>query len=453
MAELEKRGLATVALTADGFIRDARRSAENFGLPDLPIAVVPETFTNHDRDSIREMVTRVFSNVVTALTRDIVRNGKDAWRSEVVMLPDDWLEYTGEDDLDAVDSMNREFLKYGWSDGFPLVPPTERRLEAMMKGTSRSPDDLVAVLEPGFGMATVRALAANAVMAGCLPEHLPVLIAAVEGLAEPVINLRMKSMSTGPKSPLLVVNGPIATRLGINSGRCALGPGALSYANTVIGRAIRLIMMNVGHCYPDVSDLDTIGSPIKYSMCVAENERSSPWNPYHVDLGYDREQSTATVHFVYGLCELHDFENHDPLSLIEVFASAAMNMAQVTTGMWLVGQRADPRAGTREKEHNFMFICPDHAAIFAANGWSKDDIRQAMHRLARLPFKALVKKRNPKAIEASHPELLWLWDSPDALVPVLEDAACYDVAVLGGVAGRGAFFYGAGAPVTKAIEE
>src|ERR1051326_5375040 len=206
---------------------------------------------------------------------------------------------------------------------------------------------------PGFGMATVRALAANAVMAGCRPEDLPVLIAAVEAMADPVINLRMKSMSTGPQSPLLVVNGPIAKRLGINSGRCALGPGALSYANTVIGRAVRLIMMNVGHCYPDVSDLDTIGSPIKYSMCVAENEDANPWTPYHVDLGYDREQSTATIHFVYGLCELHDFENHDPDRLMQVFASAARNMAQVTTGMWLVGQRADPRAGTREKEHHF----------------------------------------------------------------------------------------------------
>lgn len=277
------------------------------------------------------------------------------------------------------------------------------------------------------------------------------IIAAIEAMAEPGFNLRMKAMSTGPQAPLLLVNGPIAKRLGINAGRCALGPGSLSYANTVIGRAVRLCMMNLGHCYPDVSDLDTLGSPNKYSLCVAENEAQSPWDPNHVDLGYDREESTVTVQFVYGLCEVHDFESQEPEQLIEVMATAAKNLGQVPTAMWLLGHRADPRAGTYEKEHELLFICPEHASIYASRSWDKAAIRKAIHRAARLPFEKLALRLNRKAMELSHPELSWLWDSSEALVPILEDEDSYDIAVVGGPAGRSAFFWGAGGPMTKPI--
>jgi hypothetical protein len=212
-------------------------------------------------------------------------------------------------------------------------------------------------------------------------------------------------------------------------------------------------MMNVGHVYPDVSDMDTIGSPTKYSMCAGENEEASPWDPYHVERGYARDMSTVTVHFVYGICELHDFQNQDPARLVEVFATAATNLAQVPTGFWLLGRRTDPRTGTSEKEHHMMFMCPEHAQNCVAARWGKDQIREAMHRRARVPFRTLMLNKEPKAVLASHPELNWLWDSPEALVPVLEDVGCYDIAVVGGPAGRGAFFYGAGEPVTKPIDE
>src|SRR6266508_6604363 len=178
--------------------------------------------------------------------------------------------------------MNRDFLQRGWSDGFPLVAPTQAALEAMLRGTRRGAGDVIATLEPGFGLATVEKLAANAVMAGCRSAHLPLLIAAVRCLAEPKMYLRNKAMSTGPHAPLVLVNGPRGREAGLTSGMCALGPGAPSASNTVLGRALRLVMMNVGHTYVGVSDMDTIGSPLKYSLCCAENKAESPWEPYHV---------------------------------------------------------------------------------------------------------------------------------------------------------------------------
>jgi hypothetical protein len=449
MVELEKRGVATVSLTAKGFIRDSRRSAETFGLPQAPIAVVSLPFTNQMPGAVDTMIDACLDQIVDGLTKPLPDVRPEA---ELVTRAEEWLEFVGEDLLDAVDAMNREFLRYGWSDGFPLRAPDERAMAAMLAGTKLSPETVIATLEPGFGIATVEKIAANAVMAGCRPDHLPVVIAAVRCLAEPKMYLRNKAMSTGPHAPLVLVNGPIRSRIGINSGRCALGPGSPSYANTAIGRALRLCMMNVGHAYPDVSDLDTIGSPTKYSMCAGENEESSPWTPYHVELGHKADVSTVTVLFSYGICELHDFVSQTPERLIEVFASAAMNVAQVPTGMWLTGRRADPRYGTTEKEHHMMFICPEHAASFQQAGWGKTEIREAMFRKARMPFRELMLNKERKALTAAHPELEWLWDSPSTMVPVLEEPGCFDIAVVGGPAGRGALFYGAGEPVTHVIQ-
>jgi hypothetical protein len=211
-------------------------------------------------------------------------------------------------------------------------------------------------------------------------------------------------------------------------------------------------MMNVGHTYPGVADMDTIGSPTKYSMCIGENEERSPWDPYHVSAGFEKDEDVLTLHFNCGICELHDFKNYDPERLTEVFAGAAANLANVSTGMWLLGGRADPRAGTSEKEHHVMLICPDHADQFGKHGWSKADVQASMFEKARLSFEKLMTPKEPEAFKASHPELAWLLQSPQTLLPVVEDPECFEIVVLGGAAGRGAFLYGAGEPQSKRIE-
>src|SRR5512144_106468 len=300
MVELERRGIPTVFFTAKTFVHDAQRSAASFGLAGLPIAVLPAPVTNQRPDDIHAMVDGAIEQVIAGLTRPVA-----AAPPEDHDLPaaDDWLAYDGEDLLEAFEAMQADFLARGWGDGFPLAAPTRRAVDAMLAGTRRAPSDLVATLEPGFGLATVEKLAANAVLAGCRPDLLPFLIAAVRCLAEPKMYLRNKAMSTGPHAPVVIVNGPKARAARFNGGICALGPGAPSASNSALGRALRLTMMNVGHTYVGISDMDTIGSPLKYACCCAENERESPWAPYHATRGFQRDESTVTVHFAYGLCE------------------------------------------------------------------------------------------------------------------------------------------------------
>ena len=449
MVELERRGVPTVLFTAQTFVHDAHRSAASFGLPGLPLAVVPLPFSNQTPEAVHGMAREAFAQVVAGLTGPV-----EAPATTPPESLDERLVYEAEDLLAAADRMTADFLARGWSDGFAVVPPTERAVAAMLGGTRRSPDEVVATLEPGFGLATVRTLAVNAVMAGGAPALMPLLIAAVRCLAEPKMYLRNKAMSTGPHAPLVLVNGPRGRTAGLNAGICALGPGAPSAANTALGRALRLCMMNVGHTYVGVSDMDTIGSPLKYSLCCAENEAQSPWEPYHVAAGgLPREASAVTVHFVYGMCELHDFTSATAEGLAEVFATAATNVAQVGTALWLIGRRADPRYKTEEKEHNLLFICPEHAQIFARAGWGRRQIQEALYRLARVPFRTAMLNKEAKAMAAAHPELSWLHDHPDLAIPVVETPDCFDIAVVGGAAGRGAYFYGAGEPVTMPVEE
>ena len=471
MVELEKQGVPTVVFTAQAFVKDARQSAKTFGIRNLPLAVVPSTFSNQSGDAIRKMVDDGFDQIIAGLTRDLDDAAPDPGSPigafqviecgpmgceltphDALTLRDQKLVFSGEDLLEASAVMNRTFLEYGWGDGFPVVPPTARNVEAMLQGTRRSADDMVVLLEPGFGQATVEKIAVNAVMAGCLPEHMPVLITAVQCLAKPEMYLRNKAMSTGPHAPLMVINGPLSRTLKINSGTCALGPGAASAPNTALGRALRLIMMNIGHTYPGISDMDTIGSPAKYSLCVAENEPRSPWEPYHVSKGYAAGDSTVTVQFVYGICELYDFANSIPDRMVQVYASVTKNIGQLSTGNWVLGRRSDPRYGTSEMEHNFMLICPEHAKVFEKAGWSRKDLQEAMYRAARMPFETLMLNKESKALDAAHPELRWLYENPEVSVPVVEVPDCFEIAVVGGNAGRGAYLYGAGGPVTLPIE-
>jgi hypothetical protein len=172
-----------------------------------------------------------------------------------------------------------------------------------------------------------------------------------------------------------------------------------------------------------------------------------------VSRGFAADSSTVTVHFAYGMCELHDFTSTSAGALVDVFATAATNVAQVGTGLWLLGRRADPRYKTSEKEHNTLFICPEHAEIFHAEGWGRAEVQAALYRAARMPFRTMMLNKERAAMMASHPELAWLEDTPDVPIPIVEDPGCFDLVVVGGAAGRGAYFYGAGEPVTMPVEE
>ncbi|MFC1915112.1 hypothetical protein ACFLW4_00215 [Chloroflexota bacterium] len=395
--------------------------------------------TEMSPQQIQEEITKHVDEFIAALTQPVKVTVKPKKVVEEV------LQFDGTDFFGALDNLNRGFLDRGWGDGFPIVPPTRDAVDRMLKGTSRAPDELVVIMEPGKGLGTVEKIAINCVMAGCQPEYLPVVIAAVEAMSEPYFNITVVAQSTGPHCPFIVVNGPIREELGINSGRCALGPGAPSRVNTAIGRAVRLVMMNIGQAYPGVMDMDTIGSPNKYSMCVGENEEANPWGPLHVEAGFDPNTSAVTVFPCESYVEVFDLKSYTPQGVLKTFAHTGNMAGAASSRGWLM---VDGPGWNRD---TLLVICPDHARIISEAGWTKDDVRRYMFQNCLLPWGVV--KNFAEDIRTSL-GWQWLYDEPDdRMVPLARDPSYYRIAVVGGDAGKSGYMTSIGSPVTKKISK
>jgi hypothetical protein len=257
-------------------------------------------------------------------------------------------------------------------DGLPLVPPTPERVTRMLGDLD--PDELIATLAPCFGEATWRAIAENAVMAGCLPEYLPVIAAATAAVAETQFNLLGIQTTTGNAAPMIIVNGPIATAIGMNSGANALGPG--NRANATIGRALRLVLQNIGGAKPGEMDMATLGQPGKYTFCLAENEVQSPWLALHAERGFAQEQSAVTVIGAEGIIEIVDSISAEPEHLIRTYANSMLYAGSVGS--------SPENAGLVGAGEPLLLMPPEHAALFQRAGWSKQDVKAALHREAAL---------------------------------------------------------------------
>jgi hypothetical protein len=372
--------------------------------------------------------------------KELASNGQVDFKPSSAFLDPE--TFSDVDTFAAWEAFNKDYLDRGWGDGFPLIPPTPERVEAMLKHTKRDPMEVIAALEPGLGLATVEKLAINAVMAGCDPEHLPVVIAATQAMADPKYWLKNVATSTGPHAPMLVMNGPIIDRLGFNYGRGALGPGRQSRVNTVVGRAIRLVLMNVGLAYVGSLDLDTIGSPNKYSMCLAENEKESPWIPYHVENGYDRSQSTVTVFSVESQLEMYDIKNYDPEAICMGYVGSIGGVGSAATRQWMVPRRhAD----------NAILLGPAHARAIGEHGWLKDDIKRYIYEHARISVGMM---RNTQEDDRIRPGMRWILDAdPDTMIPITGGYDWFHVICVGGPVGKSSYTAGLGAAVTREIEE
>lgn len=202
------------------------------------------------------------------------------------------------DVADDPDEIFELAIREGWSDGLPIIPPTADRVRKMLARSSRKPDDVLGVLGPLWGEVSIEKVAINAVMAGCRPEYLPVVLAAVEAMLDDRFNAWGIQTTTNPASMCIVVNGPVIDELGFNSLHGVFGPG--SRANSTVGRAVRLVMQNIGGGIPGHGDQSTQGSPAKYSLCIAENEKESPWEPLGIELGFGAGTSTVTIFPVSG---------------------------------------------------------------------------------------------------------------------------------------------------------
>jgi hypothetical protein len=312
-----------------------------------------------------------------------------------------------------------------WTDGLPIVPPTVERVEAMIEATRRAGSDVVAVLAPGHGAATVEKIAINAVMAGCRPEYMPVLVAAVEALADPAFNLQGVQVTTNPVAPLLIVNGPARHELGFNFAYGCFGPGRR--ANATVGRAIRLILINVGSAVPGEGDMAVAGHPGKYTFCIAEHEEENPWEPLHVERGFPRDSNAVTI----------------------VGISGFLNTLQAT-----VDALAEAITFSGSNDYRFggcslFALNPAQARLLAASGLSKSALKQQIYERSHKRVRDFARQwLEPRADELS-------LDDPESRVPVARSADDLMV-IVAGAAGAGNHSlvlpsFGNSRPVTRAF--
>ena len=250
----------------------------------------------------------------------------------------------------------------GLGDGLPAVPPTADRIERMLRRHGAAADTVLCELAPLFAPVTWRDLAFNAVLAGCKPEYLPVVAAAVEALAAGEFNLIGIATTTGSAGTLVIVNGPVVSAIEMNAAANALGPG--NRANATIGRAVRLVLQNVGGAKPGEIDMATLGQPAKYTFCVAENETASPWDPLHVERGFARDASVVTVVGTAGIVEVVDSCSRTPAELAQTFAQS-MLIAGTAGGSGVLGG-GEP----------LIILPPEQAAFLAQAGCGKAELKR-----------------------------------------------------------------------------
>jgi hypothetical protein len=338
--------------------------------------------------------------------------------------------------LDDLTDATEEFYEQGWSDGLPVIPPTRKAVEKMLQGTHRNPDEIICRVPPKWGLATVEKVAVNAVMAGCLPSYLPIVISALEALMDDRFNLHGVQCTTHVTTPLVLVNGPIAREVGINSGHNCFGQGWR--ANATIGRALRLIMVNIGGAKPGLIDKATFGHPGKYTYCFAENEQESPWEPYQTDLGFNSNENTVTV---FAAEAPHNINNHgeNPYTILTGIADTMATLGN--NNMYVMGDA-------------FVVLGVDHANIIAEAGWKKHNIQHFLFEHARLPIHHL---RNGGMYGQEIEKNLWpRWidrSNPNALVPVVREPKDIKLVVAGGAGPHSLFIAGWGTrSVTRKIE-
>src|SRR6266540_2313360 len=281
----------------------------------------------------------------------------------------------------------------GVTDGLPVVPPTRERVEHMLAGTGRARDELLGKMPPNYGRLTVEKAAINAVLAGCRPDYLPVVI---------------------------VVNGPIRTRIGLNSAFGVFGPGYR--ANATIGRALRLLMINVGGARPGEISMSTLGHPGRYTYCIAENEDASPWPPYHAGRGFPVIASTVTL---FAGEAPHGISDHSSRTARALGGSLGWSMA----GLW--NSKHFPLYS-----HTMLVVGPEHARTFADDGWSKEDLKRHLFETVRRPYRALL----PDEDHGEGTNLrFWTRESrpgPETMISKFPSTEEIHVVVAGGTAGR-----------------
>jgi hypothetical protein len=343
-----------VVLANEGFVTDGRSAASNKGMPAVRIVSETVPCECNVMEDVEAGIGLALDRIIEALTKPLApeeaapkRKDKDR-PSRVV--------FRGQ-----LEEFNRFFYKRGWGDGLPLLPPTEDAVREMLAATDLPPDHVVGKIEPRYGKATVEKIAVNAVMAGALPIHMPILIACVEAVADRQAHLGAYGTSTGSWMPFWIVSGPVRNDARVNCGSGALSPGDI--ANAAIGRAMGLIIKNIGGARKAVEDMGVYGNPGKYSCVIGEAEEASPWQPLHVEQGLAPEDSAVTLFFPNCYSQIWQYGSDDKGLLNSVIYNLSPGRGGLTC----------------------LLVTPTQARVLAQKGWSKPMIRKFVHEYGRVP--------------------------------------------------------------------
>lgn len=376
----------------------ARVEARALGMAKIPLFTVP-----HPLD---KMTPEQIKRNVAAITKGIAESLQGGARNPAAEV-DVPLEAVDLKEIKTEENAYDYFLARGWTDGLPIIAPEPDVVKDFLDKAGFQRDMFIGHIPPMLGEATVEKIAINAVMAGCLPEYLGVIITALEAMLEEPFNLYGVQATTNPVTPMLVLSGPVASRLGVNGGIGALGPGWRS--NATIGRAIRLCLLNIGGGRPGQGDQATHGMPGKFTFCFAENDSENPWEPLNVDLGYDINTSTVTVIGASGSLNIIDQGSQTGEGLLKSFTSA---MSIVGTNNIYFG--GDP----------VLILSPEHAHTLADDGFDKSKIRNHLWTHAVVPLaefsqsnvENILKKRRPHLFSSGVPGAIPVADKPDDII-------------------------------------
>ena len=390
---LERLGIPTATVCSSAFYGAARFQAAGRGMADLPVVEIPHPMHTASEGMVFERAAATVAPVVEALTKR-ARRPEPAVREPVP-------ERIGWEA--APQALQEFFFEQGWSDGLPVVPPTEEAVRALLAAVDRAPQETIGPIPPRMRTATIEKIAINAVMAGCRPEYFPVVLAAVEAVLDDDCRLYGIQTATNTTAPLIIVNGPAVEQLGMNARGNVFGQGCR--ANATIGRALQLVLRNIGGDMPGETDMATQGQSGKFTSCIAENEAGNPWEPFHVEHGFRREESTVTVigasagHnvFTYGCETGAEILDH----FVGAMTALGHNNVIFPTGPLIV-------------------MGPEHAGVLARDGYTKESIRQDLFQRARIPLsrfgartvRGLKHRRSRWFAQAGDPDHIGIADHP-----------------------------------------
>jgi hypothetical protein len=398
--EIERRGIPTVNVFSTAFADAARKQAAGRGLPDLPLVKIAHPMHTALHSTVTERADAALDTLVERLTSD-VRS------SAVAQTPD---RFDGANDNDDQETL----FARGWTDGLPVVIPTVNKVAAMVEASGRDAKEEIGPIPPCWRNATIEKIAINAVMAGCRPDYFPVVLAAIDALLDNDCQLYGIQTATNTTAPLLIVNGPIVDALGINARGNVFGQGVR--ANATIGRAVQLVLRNIGGDIAGETDMATHGQAGKFSSCIAEAEADSPWTPFHLEHGFTAAESTVTVigasapHniFTYGCKTGQDILEH----FIGAATALGHNNIIFPTGPLFV-------------------VSPEHAGTLERDGLGKKEIRNAVFERARIPLSRFAKRsveglrhrRSRWFAEVGDPDHIGVADRPEDINIIVSGGA------------------------------